>query len=195
MCWSKRDEDTLKVKNEEETPEETKNPNKTYLFEMENKIRERLRECKGEKGESLIKMIMISPISNGKIEHFDLIYLLSLLFKQLKEFFTPFPFYFIENEEHNNSLYIDYNKTNMKILILDELGYIDNLKQEINKGKNIQQSILVLPFLLTIIFYSPMDNKTKSEILYQLLKPNSEGLLKPENESIEEVFINLIYIT
>ena len=167
MCWSNRDEITLKPKNDEETPEEiTKTPNKTDYFEMENKIKEKLKECEGEKGESLIKMIMISPIRNGKIEHFDLIYLLSLLFKQLKEFFTPFPCYFLENEDNNNSLFNNYNKTNMRILIYDELNFIKILKKEINNGKSIQKSILVLPFILTIIFYSPMNNKTKSEILY-----------------------------
>ena len=196
MCWSNRDEITLKPKNDEETPEEiTKTPNKTDYFEMENKIKEKLKECEGEKGESLIKMIMISPIRNGKIEHFDLIYLLSLLFKQLKEFFTPFPFYFLENEDNNNSLFNTYNKTNMRILIYDELNFIKILKKEINNGKSIQKSILVLPFILTIIFYSPMNNKTKSEILYQLFNPNSEGFIKSENDSVEEVFIHLIYIT
>ena len=160
MCWSNRNEVTIKDNNEEETPEETKNPKKTYFSEIEDKIRERLKECEGEKGESLIKMIMISPINNGKIAHFDLIYLLSLLFKHLQEFFTPFPFYFIENEgNNNNSLFIDYSKTNMRILIYYELGYIENLKKEINNGKNIQQSFQVLPFILTIIFYSPMEKK------------------------------------
>ena len=79
MCWGKREE-TIKGE-EDETPQKIeslktikRDINKDYpnLDLSEDLIRTLFEEFKDEKGESLIKMIMISPMKNRAILPLDL---------------------------------------------------------------------------------------------------------------------------
>ena len=97
MCWGKREE-TIKGE-EDETPQKIeslktikRDINKDYpnLDLSEDLIRTLFEEFKDEKGESLIKMIMISPMKNRAILPLDLSMVLTNLMSKsdnLRDFF------------------------------------------------------------------------------------------------------------
>ncbi len=201
MCWGNREE-TIKGE-EDETPQKIeslktikRDINKDYpnLDLSEDLIRTLFEEFKDEKGESLIKMIMISPMKNRAILPLDLSMVLTNLMSKsdiLRDFFFLLNNF---NEEEKDPTFLKYESINFKILVFHELDYFNF--SDVFK-KNISNSftpIVILNLILTILFYSPIDNEKKGEILYELLNPDKDGFIKERNETVKIIFNYLTYL-
>ncbi len=201
MCWGNREE-TIKGE-EDETPQKIeslktikRDINKDYpnLDLSEDLIRTLFEEFKDEKGESLIKMIMISPMKNRAILPLDLSMVLTNLMSKsdiLRDFFFLLNNF---NEEEKDPTFLKYESINFKILVFHELDYFNF--SDVFK-KNISNSftpIVILNLILTILFYIPIDNEKKGEILYELLNPDKDGFIKERNETVKIIFNYLTYL-